>query len=110
MEIVISIVVGLVILFVIYAVFSAVLSSFIKQHPKVKWILLGIVVIIACYSFWTGIVIGIILLRWFIHLENNGWINQCAHCGSYNTEITKEDHSIKIWECNKCNNITCNNK
>lgn len=48
---------------------------------------------------------GFILIGFLAAAEASGG-HKCAHCGSYDTDVTKKEDGFEYWQCNKCHGIT----
>lgn len=84
-----------------------ILCLIIKKWPVLIWIvgIGGGVILAIITSWWIGAIGGFILIGFLAAAEASGG-HKCAHCGSYDTDVTKKEDGFEYWQCNKCHGIT----
>ena len=87
-----EIIIGLIIAFILLAFLYGILCLIIKKWPVLIWIV----------GIGGG---GFILIGFLAAAEASGG-HKCAHCGSYDTDVTKKEDGFEYWQCNKCHGIT----
>ena len=102
-----EIIIGLIIAFILLAFLYGILCLIIKKWPVLIWIVgIGSGVILAIITaWWIGAIGGFILIGFLAAAEASGG-HKCAHCGSYDTDVTKTEAGFEYWQCNKCHGIT----
>lgn len=102
-----EVIIGLIIGFVLLAFLYGVLCVIIRKWPALIWIIGvgGGITVGLLSAWWIGLIIGFIVIGILAHAESSDG-HRCAHCGSYDTDVTKTDARFEYWKCNKCGNIT----
>lgn len=103
METIIILIVGFFALCFLYGAIGFLMGKF----PVLIWILAfagGVTAWILSSHIWVGLIVGFIVMGILLHAQSLG--DKCAHCGSYDTEVTEKGNGYKIWMCNKCHNVT----
>ena len=79
----------------------------LKKWPVLIWIvgIGGGVILAIITAWWIGAIGGFILIGFLAAAEASGG-HKCAHCGSYDTDVTKKEDGFEYWQCNKCHGIT----
>ena len=101
-----EIIIGLI-AFILLAFLYGILCLIIKKWPVLIWIvgIGGGVILAIITSWWIGAIGGFILIGFLAAAEASGG-HKCAHCGSYDTDVTKKEDGFEYWQCNKCHGIT----
>ena len=100
-------IIGLVIGGIVLLVFYAWLVAMLQKYFWLKYILalVGGVYCGFVWPWWTGIIAFFLISGILFGIETSLG-HQCAHCGSYDTKLIRQDGSFASWQCNKCHAIT----
>ena len=108
MDIIITLVLGFIVICLVYGIVGFLMVKF----PALIWIIGvagGIIVGILSSHWWLGILVGFFLIGILSHAQSIGG-HKCAHCGSFDTDVTEKVDGHEIWTCNKCHNVTIGRK
>ena len=108
MDIIITLVLGFIVICLVYGIVGFLMVKF----PALIWIIGiagGVTAGILSSHWWVGILVGFFLIGILSHAQSIGG-HKCAHCGSFDTDVTEKVDDHEIWTCNKCHNVTIGQK
>lgn len=105
-------IIGIVIVFFVLCFLYGIIGFLMAKFPALIWIIGiigGITAGILSSYWWVGLLVGFFLIGVLSHAQSVGR-HKCAHCGSYDTDVTGKDGDFEVWVCNKCHNVTYGQK